>query len=290
MGTRRRYNREFSVEWVRLLAVIRWLLLVSAAAPCFAPACLAAQAITGEVAGAVRDLDGRPVGGVLVRISDVVPSLDAITDTNGQFVIDRVPVGNHILHLRRIGAAPATSAPFQVASNQQTRLRPLLMRLGPPRGVWLGCSATERGGSDRAVCDAGKFVSAPHALPHGIGLVRDAETWNRLWRRFGDTAEWREAQHVDWDHSMIVIISYGSTGYIANLRNRLNRVLEWPDSTLVELGPDSLDLGSYGEIESMIVPVDAWIVRRSSARVIVRRILGGSTPDWTAAWDGKARQ
>ena len=225
-----------------------------------------------------------------MRISDVVPSLDAITDKNGQFVIDRVPVGNHVLHLRRIGAAPTTSAPFQVAANQQTRLSPLLVQPGPPHGVWLGCSATERGVSDRAVCDTGQFVTAPHALPRGIGLVRDAEAWNRLWRRFGDTTEWREARHVDWDHSMIVIISYGSTGYIANLRNRLNRVLEWPDSTVVELGPDSLDLGNHDEIESMIVPVDAWIVRRSSARVIVRRILDGSTPVWTAGWDGNARQ
>jgi hypothetical protein len=259
-----------------------WIILYSCAlAVCTASARLGAQSATGVVTGRVQDSEDNPLGGVTVDVDSLSSPLNGITDDKGGFVIERVPIGSHILLLRRLGLALYRSSSFRVTAQQSTSVMRITMTLTVPRAVWLGCGSVRV--DSQLVCDAGTVVAAPTGLPPGLGVIRNAPTWNRLWAQYGDPR--KSPPKVDWQHRMVVVVSSQETGVVANLGTRLNRVLEWPDSTLIELGPDAIHGGDSGDIDEAFRPVYAWVVRRSNARVIVRRILGGSRPPQIVNWE-----
>src|SRR5918912_1468922 len=71
--------------------------------PLLRPAAAAAQgaAQTGSIGGRVVDQDGAPVGGaqIFVRRATVATQ----SGSNGEYVLDRVPVGTQSLQVRMLG-------------------------------------------------------------------------------------------------------------------------------------------------------------------------------------------
>ena len=70
---------------------------------------LAAQTPTGSVSGTVRDELGRPVREALVVLDAETTPMRTRTGVEGQFRIERVPVGGHELQVVRIGFRPHRS-------------------------------------------------------------------------------------------------------------------------------------------------------------------------------------
>jgi hypothetical protein len=81
--------------------------------------------VTGAVRGTVLSLDDRPVQGARVE----VPMWGAavLTDKDGNFSLDHVPIGTQLLLIRRVGFEPARTA-VNVTSRQPVEMR---VTLGP---------------------------------------------------------------------------------------------------------------------------------------------------------------
>jgi len=87
---------------------------------------------TGRIEGHVRDATtGAPIASANVIVAGT--SLASITNSNGFYKIDKVPVGTHKLHARFIGYQPADSSGIRVAVNQTVtvdlRLQPSVVML-----------------------------------------------------------------------------------------------------------------------------------------------------------------
>jgi iron complex outermembrane recepter protein len=85
----------------RLAPVVFSLALVGA------PLCVAAQS-AGTITGKVTTADNSPVVGAFVSVDNAAPV--AQTDTGGNFRIDSVTAGSHILHVRRSGYLDSTDS------------------------------------------------------------------------------------------------------------------------------------------------------------------------------------
>jgi hypothetical protein len=87
----------------------RRCLAVTAAATCLFASTARSQTGevgTGGVSGAVRDSSGVPIVGAEITLQG--GSLRAETDDRGQFLLAKVPAGQLLLHVRRIGFKPDT--------------------------------------------------------------------------------------------------------------------------------------------------------------------------------------
>jgi iron complex outermembrane recepter protein len=82
------------------------------------PASLTAQGAgaSGTIAGRVVDEDGTGVGGAQIFINQ--PALSTQTRNNGDYVLNRVPAGTYMVHVRELGMRP-DSASVTVSANAQ---------------------------------------------------------------------------------------------------------------------------------------------------------------------------
>jgi len=81
---------------------VRNLVLVAAAALAMVPATLHAAEGTGGIRGSVSDRDvAAPLSGV--RVTVVGTTLSTLTDTDGHYVLERVPAGEHTLIFSKDG-------------------------------------------------------------------------------------------------------------------------------------------------------------------------------------------
>ncbi len=82
-----------------------------------------ASAQTQTVRGVVLDGDTRvPLVGANVVLADSDPLLGTATDADGRFVLPRVPLGRHTLHVRYLGYAPRVLPNVLVRAGQETVL------------------------------------------------------------------------------------------------------------------------------------------------------------------------
>ena len=91
------------------------LLILLAGRPSTAAAQVGAQ--TGSIGGRVVDEQGAAVVGAQVYIDR--PALGTQSRTNGEYVLERVPVGTHTLRVRMLGLRPE-AASVSVGANQRT--------------------------------------------------------------------------------------------------------------------------------------------------------------------------
>jgi len=250
---------------------------------------LLSQQAIGSIAGSVRDSDGTPVVRASVNVDHYVSPWFATTDDSGRFLITKVPVGAHVLRVRGSGRLPMTSDSVRVLSNQVTRVGQLVARAAMPQEVWLRCDSAITESRPQMACDTGVTARGPDGLPRGIGVIRSAAAWDRLWAKFGTPGDKGRSARVDWDRYMVVLISYRSTSLSFIERNRFNRALLWPDSVRIELGPDSI--AQRGSPAADFTPRPAAIaIQRSDARVVFRRVIDGGAPDWVVNWEALANK
>jgi len=85
----------------------------------FAAACAAAQTPAPSIRGQVNDEDGKPVGGVDVRVSPATgATLAAHTDPTGRFEIDGVPAGQATIDLTKPGFFQIASQPLDISQGE----------------------------------------------------------------------------------------------------------------------------------------------------------------------------
>jgi hypothetical protein len=77
------------------------------------------QTIRGKV---VDSQSETPLAGVTVTIKNSNPLLGAITDSDGIFKIDKVPVGRHSLEFRHVGYLPYSQENIFITTNRETYL------------------------------------------------------------------------------------------------------------------------------------------------------------------------
>jgi len=81
--------------------------------------------VTGAVRGTVVSLDDRPVQGARVEVP--MWGVGVLTDKDGNFSLDRVPIGTQLLLIRHVGFEPVRTA-VNVTSRQPVEMR---LTLGP---------------------------------------------------------------------------------------------------------------------------------------------------------------
>ncbi|NWG13319.1 MAG: TonB-dependent receptor [Acidobacteria bacterium] len=104
--------------------------------------------------GIIEDPGGRPVSGAQVEIQTAlgVPLSQAITDERGEFVIDNLPAGEHIIEVR----APKLQAyrgSWSGAATQPTQPRRIVL---PLRQIYEHVTVTASPGSVRSLADAAR--------------------------------------------------------------------------------------------------------------------------------------
>lgn len=83
-----------------------------------------AQTITQTVNGSVADVDSKaPLAGVAIWINTEVGKLGAVTDQNGDFSIQDVPIGRQTLHFSYVGYEEKTVSNLLVTSGKQPFIR-----------------------------------------------------------------------------------------------------------------------------------------------------------------------
>lgn len=93
------------------------------AALCVLVAHVAVAQRTQVVKGRIVDRESKAaLGGVSVVVTDMVPPIGAMTDSNGNFRIDTVPVGKHNITASYVGYAPASLMDVQVTSAKEVIL------------------------------------------------------------------------------------------------------------------------------------------------------------------------
>ena len=98
--------------------LLRCLLFVALSGPVM----VAAQ-ITQRVTGTVADKESHtPLIGVSVVVADLQPAPGTVSDSNGYFRIDGVPVGKHTLRLTYVGYQPVTLNEVLVTSGKEVVL------------------------------------------------------------------------------------------------------------------------------------------------------------------------
>jgi hypothetical protein len=89
------------------------------------PSAKAITPVTGAIRGKVLSLDDRPVQGARVEVP--MWGTASLTDKDGAFVLDRVPIGTQLLLIRHVGFEPTRTA-VNVTSRQPVEMR---VTLGP---------------------------------------------------------------------------------------------------------------------------------------------------------------
>ncbi len=243
---------------------------------------VAAQERVGSVVGSVRTANHAIPAPSSVFL-DRKGGTRTTTDDSGRFLLRSVSPGRHGIFVQG-PQGHAVSSAFEVHAGQRTEIGVLDLEPGSGADVWLGC----RVGIPRgAVCDTGHLLWAPRYLPGtGAGVVRDSATWATLWHVYkgeGPLYGRRDVAtpHVNWDRQVVLLFTAFSPP--ATGHSPVNRVLEWPDSAVVELGPDSAGDRSGLQIDWEQGP-RAVAVRRSDARFEFRDLAdrGASFPlvDW----------
>ena len=88
-----------------------------------APAILSAQNYTQTVKGVVLDQSIKtPLIGATVAILDLDPVIGTVTDAEGRFRLENVPVGKHLLRVTYLGYKPAMLSNLSVNSGKETDL------------------------------------------------------------------------------------------------------------------------------------------------------------------------
>ena len=114
------------------IRVARWCVRLAVACGASAPlvtvhpACLAAQAAGGAIAGRVADTSGTPVPGAMVYVAGT--RRGASTGDDGRFHVGGIPAGSYAVHVRRIGFAADSFTVAIIAGRTSTRdvtLRPV---------------------------------------------------------------------------------------------------------------------------------------------------------------------
>jgi CarboxypepD_reg-like domain/TonB-dependent Receptor Plug Domain len=86
------------------------------------PALCVAQRVQ-RVKGSVADKESKTrLIGVTIEIADVTPTIGAVSDTNGKFVIENVPVGKHTVSISYLGYQSITLSDVLVTSAKEVML------------------------------------------------------------------------------------------------------------------------------------------------------------------------
>lgn len=86
---------------------------------CFMPAA-SAQTLTQTIRGKVVDMETQiPIDYATVAITDVQPQLSAMTDAEGNFKIEKVPVGRHTIAVSLIGYQPTSIPEVMLSSGKE---------------------------------------------------------------------------------------------------------------------------------------------------------------------------
>jgi TonB-linked SusC/RagA family outer membrane protein len=102
------------------------LLLALLAMIPFAATARAQEPATGQITGVVSDsTTGQPLGSVSVSVAGT--RLGDLTDAQGRYTIDRVPVGTHSLETRRIGYSPRNIPGVSVTAGSAVTVNIALM-------------------------------------------------------------------------------------------------------------------------------------------------------------------
>lgn len=222
---------------------------------------LAAQQDSGVVTGVVHDARG-PVSAAMVFL-DQERRRHTTADDSGRFTLQFAPVGRHTIRAESPGMYGRSNA-FEVYGGQTTDIGVLdLGPDGPPREVWFGCRGASR---DGATCDTGRRVVAPLRLPgSGVGVVRDSGTWAVLWHAYKGRF-YNEAipsrPKISWGREVVLLFTSFAAPATSS-HSVVNRVIEWPDSAVVEIGPDSVI--ERGIIVDFMQTPHAVVVRRTDA-------------------------
>ena len=229
------------------------------------------QTTVGAIKGVVVDTTMHRVPGAKVEL--VGSNLSAVTDTAGRFRLDGVAAGRQIVHIGH--------AAKQVDVKADTAIEIALMArdIPRPRAVWEGCKPF-------GTCSQMRYVATfrEHDIPAGIGVIRDSSGWTAFLDRHatGKNATIRD-DIIDWQHEMLVVVSYGAGTQTLDQGDGINRVEHHADRLTVLLGPDS----SSGALNTTgWIPATVIAVKRTSLPVEYRAILATSrvppTTDWTS--------
>lgn len=252
-----------------------------------------AQAAVGAIKGVVIDTTGHAVRGVTVQV--VGSNISAVTDTAGEFRLNRVPVGRQIVALGHVARQVDVKADTAVGIALMAREVPR------PRAIWLGCNRADRrarqatagaegafhSGNPFGTCDQMRYVATfrQHDIPLGIGVIRDSTTWKAFLSRHATGQNSNIGDDViDWTHEMLVIVSYGAGTLPLDPGDGINRVERHADRLTVLLGPDS----SSGALNTTgWIPATVIAVKRTTLPVEYRAILPTTHVPPTVDWSGQ---
>ena len=254
-----------------------------------------AQSGDGAVTGTLRDQDGHIASYVFLQI-DSLPDR-ARNDSVGNFRIDGLRPGIHVLRVNGLGYVASEFRGVRVDSGRTTSLGTLVVPTERPREVWLGCRDFVDNAATGSKCFTGRAVIAPTGVPRGAGVVRDSATWRKLWDRTvpSDSMETRlyRAQQIDWHLSMVILVSMGNDTYdcLGGDPLRINRVIETANSVEVVLGPDSLQrrAGPRTVLDAVASRANAAVVPRSLVPILFRYPAAVADQIGMVDWDRLGR-
>jgi len=134
-----------------------------------------------------------------------------------------------------------------------------------------------------------RVPSSALEVPAGVAVVRDSAAWTVLWRRFegvrwskGGTLAHAPIPPVDFRRHVLAAVSLGATSGCVNAARYIRRVVERPDSLVVEFGFERE--GGVLTCAMMIAPVDVVRLRRSAKPVAFHPVSEGLAPPPPAPW------
>jgi hypothetical protein len=230
------------------------------------------QTTVGAIKGGVIDTTLHPVRGITVGVAG--SPLAAVTDSNGAFRINNVPVGLRVVLVGHI------AKPVEVKADTAAEVTLMAREVPKPHAVWEGCKPF-------GTCDQMRYVATfrQHDIPAGIGVIRDSTKWSAFLSRHatGENAGIQD-DIIDWTHEMLVIVSYGPGNQPLDAGPGINRVERHTDRLTVLLGPDS----SSGAYHTMSwIPATVIAVKRTTLPVEYRAILPTTRVPPTVDWSGQ---
>lgn len=188
----------------------------------------------------------------------------------------QLPVGNHIVHVVGTGFGEYVSDPIQVSGSTDTIVHHVELRPAPrpPQQIWYGCGVSDI--PVESVCLDPERISASSLWVDTAGkwVVHSQSEWEHFWSVYQRSAEVTatisDPPRVNWQLNLVVVVGSGKTSGCQNSRRYVNRVLLYPDSTVVYVGPDE----GAGELTcpAVIAPVDAVLIPRGYGSVRYRHV------------------
>lgn len=87
---------------------------------CFSVSLISAQNLTQTIKGTARDRESQvTLPGANVIIPDTDPLLETITDSDGRYIIENVPVGRHDIQISYLGYEPLTIPEIMVGTGKE---------------------------------------------------------------------------------------------------------------------------------------------------------------------------